>query len=185
MKKVLSMLLVVMLVLASVSALAEEVPSKTAENLTVVNEVVAENGVVLVEVVEPAEQVTGYMGHVVEVAVDPSFNVMDLFTEETKAAVAEKIGEAAVEMNEIIAADVLTEAAETGAVVVNVTFPTVYAPEQTLVAVAIVFHGEVVEEIVLDAVANEDGTVSITFPAEAIQKMVDADEIALAILNTK
>ena len=189
MKKVLSALLVVMLVLTSVFALAEELPSKTTTDMTVITSIVPQDeaaGTVLIEIVEAGEQVTALLAKVVETVVAGEIKPVELYTEETQAAVAEKVEDAAaLELNEIVACDVLAYAEENGDVVVNISFVTLYSTEQTLVAVATAYKGEEVKEYVLDAVACEDGTVNVTFIAEYMKEMLDADEIALAILNTK
>lgn len=188
MKKVLSLILATLLVLTSVAAMAEAVPSKTTEDITVVTEAVAENGgAVEITVVDSAanEKVLEVLTTVVETVVAKE-DAVTIYTEETQAAIAAKLPEgAALAMHEVCAIDAPAYEAEDGAVTAKFTFPTVYTAEQTLVAVVSLYTGEAVEEIVLDAVANEDGSVSVTFTADAMAKIAAADVAVLAILNTK
>ena len=109
----------------------------------------------------------------------------DLFTADAKAAIVEKAGEAELELNEMIAIAAPDYTAENGAVTAKFTFETLYKAEQTLIAVVSCYTGEAVEEIVLDAKADEAGAVVVSFTADAMAKIAAADSAILAILNTK
>ncbi len=184
MKKVLSLILATLLVLTSVAAVAEALPSKTTTDITVVNEAVAENGEVTITVVEPTEKVLEALTAAVE-AVLGGAKAETIYTEATQAAIAEKLGDAELELNEIVAVAAPEYTEENGTVTAKFTFATAYTADQKLVAVVTTYAGEAVEEFVLDAAANEDGTVSVSFTVEAMAKIAAADAATLAILNTK
>lgn len=184
MKKVLSLILATLLVLTSVAAVAEALPSKTTTDITVVNEVVAENGEVIITVVEPTEKVLEALTAAVE-AVLGGAKAVTIFDEDVQAAIAEKMGDVELELNEIVAVAAPDYTEENGAVTAKFTFATAYTAEQKLVAVVCTYTGDVHEEFVLDAAANEDGTVSVTFTVEAMAAITAADAATLSILNTK
>ena len=46
-------------------------------------------------------------------------------------------------------------------------------------------NGQETEEMVLEAKANEDGTVTVRFPVEVMAKFLEAENTLLTILNTK
>lgn len=184
MKKVLSLILATLLVLTSVAAVAEALPSKTTTDITVVNETVAESGEVVISVVEPTEKVLEALTTAVETILSGE-KAVSIYTEDTQAAIAAKVADAELELNEIVAVSAPAYTAENGAVTAKFTFATVYTAEQTLVAVVTVYTADAVEEIVLDAAANEDGSVTVSFTADAMAKIAAADAATLAILNTK
>ncbi len=185
MKKVLSLILATLLVLTSIAAVAEEVlPSKTTSDLAEVTEVAAENGEVVLTVVEESDKYVEVLAATVEAVLNGTAPA-DLFTADTKAAIVEKAGEAELELNEMVAIAAPDYTAENGAVTAKFTFETLYTAEQTLIAVVSCYTGEAVEEIVLDAKADEAGAVVVSFTADAMAKIAAADSAILAILNTK
>lgn len=185
MKKVLSLILATLLVLTSVAALAEAVPSKTTGDLASVKEVVAENGTgVSIVIVEANDAVLKIMTEAVEAILNGT-DAVAVFNENTQKAIAEKVGDKALALNEMHPIEVIGYTDAHGAVTATFELPTKYTAEQTLVAVACVFAGGVDEEFVMEAVANEDGTVKVSFPADVLKKIVAGEDTVLSILNTK
>lgn len=185
MKKVLSLILATLLVLTSIAVVAEEVlPSKTTSDLVEVLEVTAENGEVVITIEEASEKYEEVVAAVVE-AVTNGTAPVDLFAADTKTAITAVTGDAELELNEMVAIAAPDYTDENGAVTAKFTFETLYTADQTLVAVVTTYTADAVEEIVLEAEADEAGAVVVKFTAEAMAKIAAADSAILAILNTK
>lgn len=190
MKKVLSLILAALLVLTSVAALAEAVPSKTTSDITVVNEVVTESGAkVEIAIVEPTDEVVTALTAVIEAVINGTKTVAEVYTTDTQDAIAAKLPEGAkvedLELNEVVAISAPAYKAEDGSATATFTFATAYTPAQTLVAVVTTYKAGVAEEDVVDAEANADGSVTVAFTADVMAKVAAADATTLAILNTK
>ena len=126
---------------------------------------------------------------VIESAVE---NAAGAATESASAKLPEKITAADLEINEFVTLEEKAYTKSYGAVKTSFSFTTVYKPTQTLIALVGVYTGEVdengefiVEWIVLDAVANEDGSVEVIFPEEVMLQIQSAESTALAIVSTK
>lgn len=185
MKKVLSLILATLLVLTSIAAVAEEVlPSKTTSDLAEVTMVAAENGEVIITVVEESDKYVEVLAATVEAVLNGTAPA-DLFTADTKTVITDMVDPANLELNEMVAIAAPDYTAENGAVVAKFTFETLYTAEQTLIAVVTVYTADAVEEIVLEANADEAGAVEVKFTADAMAKIAAADTAILAILNTK
>jgi len=150
--------------------IVEKVAEKVAEKLA---EMVAET------VIESA----------VENAVE---NAAGAVTESVSTSLPEKITAADLEINEFVTLEEKAYTKSYGAVKTSFSFTTVYKPTQTLIALVGVYTGEVdengefiVEWIVLDAVANEDGSVEVIFPEDVMLQIQNAESTALAIVSTK
>lgn len=185
MKKFVSLLLAAMMALTCTLALAEGTPSKTVEDITTVVSTTENNGKAVIIVVEPSEVEQAYIDEMTA-ALENGSAPIDLFDEETAAAIAEVVGDtSALEINEIIPIDVMDYTVEDGFVTATFQTITPYSPDQTLVAVITFINGEETEEMVLEARANEDGTVTVRFPVEVMAKFLKAENTLLTILNTK
>ena len=186
MKKFVSLLLAAMMALTCTLALAEGTPSKTVEDITTVVSTTENNGKAVIIVVEPSEVEQAYIDEMTAALENGSAAPIDLFDEETAAAIAEVVGDtSALEINEIIPIDVMDYTVEDGFVTATFQTITPYSPDQTLVAVITFINGEETEEMVLEARANEDGTVTVRFPVEVMAKFLEAENTLLTILNTK
>lgn len=200
MKKWMSILVAALLVLSMTTAFAA-VPSKTTSNATTVTAVVTTTGVAVAEdfkvevVVEESAPVVQEITKIATFVAENSAPVVEYFPVEVKEQIVAKLPETVVteevEINEFVTIDQTAYTETYGDVKTSFSFTTVYAPEQTLVALVGIFTGEVdengepiIEWIVLDAIANEDGTVEVTFTQDAMLKMQSAEATSLAIINT-
>lgn len=212
MKKFVSIIIALVLVL-SVSASASVV-SKTSTDTTQVETVesmtegvVIEEGfavVVTPDAVEVVEEIKSMFVFVNEEKQAP----VNYFPEETKeqiktvlaaklelapeADLSEVINLEEMEINEFVTFQTVEYKEEYGDVKVNFTFVTEYAQEQNLVALVSLFNGEVDEEgkqivewLVLEAEALEDGTVAVVIPQAEMLKIQSAQTSALLILSEK
>jgi len=199
MKKWTSILVTVLLVLSMTTAFAA-VPSKTTTNTAAVTTITSVSGAELAETFKVTvaeaddEDVVKEIQKIYTFVSDGNAPV-EYFPVEVKEQIVAKLPEtivaADVEINEFVTIDQTDYEESYGDVKASFRFTTVYAPEQSLVAVVGIFTGEVaengepiVEWIVLDAVANEDGTVEVTFTADAMLKIQNAATTSLAIINT-
>ena len=97
-----------------------------------------------------------------------------------------------MEINEFITIEPIEYKEEYGDIKTNFTFVTEYKVEQMVVVLIGVYSGEVdengqfvVEWIVLDAVVEEDGSLSVVIPQADMLKMQDAASVAMAVLSEK
>lgn len=200
MKKWMSILVAALLILSMSTAFAA-VPSKTTSNAATVTTVVSSTGVEIAEdfkvaiVVEESAPVVQELTKIATFVATNEVSVVEYFPEEVKEQIVAKLPETIVtedvEINEFVTIDQTAYTETYGDIKASFSFTTVYAPEQTLVALVGIFTGEVdengepiIEWIVLDAIANEDGTVEITFTQDAMLKMQGAEATSLAIVNT-
>lgn len=199
MKKWTSILITVLLILSITTAFAA-VPSKTTTNASTVTTVVSASGVELADDFKVAVAVEESAPVVNEISkiftfVSSGNAPVDYFPAEVKEEIVAKLPEtivsADVEINEFVSIDQTAYTEAYGDVKVSFSFTTSYTPKQALVALVGIFTGEVdengepiVEWIVLDAIANEDGSVEVTFTQEAMLKMQAAQTTSLAIANT-
>lgn len=187
MKKIVCAMLAALMALSCALALAEAVPSKTVTDITTVTswtENDPDKAVIIV--VEPSEKVKEYIDGAVEAIDSGAKKPVELFTEETRAAIAEVVSDPdSLEINEMIPIDVINYTLEDGYVTAIFTTITPYSPEQTLVGVISFLNGDEVQEMVLEAKANEDGTVTVKFPVEVMAEFLKAENTVLTLLNTK
>jgi len=198
MKRFISLMIAALLICSMASAFAA-VPSKTTTNATVVTTVTTSTGVEIAEtfavsVQEDSEPVAKEIEKIFTFVSEGNAPI-EYFPVEVKeeiiAKLPETIVDAEIEINEFVTVDIADYAEEYGDVEISFSFTTVYAPEQTIVALVGIYNGEVdengepiVEWIVLDAIVNEDGSVAITFTQDAMVKMQAAESTSLAIINT-
>lgn len=186
MKKFVSLLLAAMMALMCNLALAEGTPSKTVEDITTVVSTTENRDKAVIIVVEPSEVAQAYIDEMTAALENGSAAPIDLFGEETAAAIAEVVGDTStLEINEIIPIAVINYTLEDGSVTATFQTITPYSPDQTLAAVITFINGQETEEMVLEAKANEDGTVTVRFPVEVMAKFLEAENTLLTILNTK
>jgi len=189
MKKILSLILATLMVLTAVAALAEAAPSKTAEDMAYVVKTVESNGGegVEIRIVDPTELSDKILAAVLK-ALEENADVLALFDEETQKALAEKLPEGAeVELNELWPIDVFGYQKDVHADLISeISFPTVYTAEQTILAVIAHYNGEeIVASNILEGKLLEDGTVEFLFPVDTILSMLDDGTTMLYVLNTK
>ncbi len=213
MKKFVSMLVAMMLVLSMATASAAVV-SKTTTDTTVVQKVETSTNVEVketfeVKVTENAEPVVKQITQLYKFVTEEEQPVIEFFPEETKAeikqVVAAKVAEKILEMpelagltidvekmelNEFVTVEAIDYEEEYGDITVNFTFLTEYQPDQIVVALVSLFNGEVDEEdnpvvewLVVDAVVLEDGSLDVVFTQEEMVKIQDAQTVALAVLS--
>lgn len=177
MKKVLSLVLAIMMVLCSVSALAAS-PDAGNHNGVVpvvpaVTEEVEEEAVV--EMVADAEEVAELVGEMEAAEYDAA-----VYTEDTQAAIAALLPEGvAIEelvANEVIAIKFVAEVEADMAMTFE--FTTAYTQDQAVVGVVKAAEAETV----LPCEVNEDGTVTMVFSKELVASLVDT-VATLAILS--
>lgn len=187
MKKILSLILATLMVLTAVAALAEAAPSKTAEDIAYVVKTVDSNAGegVIIKIIDFTEDFEKLLQDTVD-ALANGTKVVELFSEGTQEALAAKLADAEVELNELWPIDVFGYQEDVhGDLTGTFYFPTVYTAEQTLVAVIAIQTEAGVEEYVLDGTLLEDGTVDVVFPADVIAKMLSGTATQLYMLNTK
>lgn len=97
-----------------------------------------------------------------------------------------------MEINEFITIEPIEYKEEYGDIKTSFTFVTEYKVEQIVVVLIGVYTGEVdengqfvVEWIVLDAVVEEDGSLSVVIPQADMLKMQEAASVAMAVLSEK
>ena len=97
-----------------------------------------------------------------------------------------------MEINEFITIEPIEYKEEYGDIKTNFTFVTEYKVEQMVVVLIGAYTGEVdengqfiVEWIVLDAVVEEDGSLSVVIPQADMLKMQEAASVAMAVLSEK
>lgn len=198
MKKWMSILVAALLVFSMTAYAA--VPSKTTTNAATVVSAESATGVEVapefsVAVTEDAEAVTAEITKIFNFVTEGNAPVA-YFPTEVIEKIAEKIADVAIpvatlEINEFVTIDETAYTESYGDMKVSFSFTTVYKPSQKLVALVGIFTGEVdangeavVEWIAVDAAANEDGTVAVSFPAEVMLKIQSADSVSLAIVST-
>lgn len=97
-----------------------------------------------------------------------------------------------MEINEFITIEPIEYKEEYGDIKTSFTFVTEYKVEQIVVVLIGAYTGEVdengqfvVEWIVLDAVVEEDGSLSVVIPQADMLKMQEAASVAMAVLSEK
>ncbi len=193
-------LMIAALLICTMTAAYATVPSKSTTNATVINTVVSTTGVEIAEtfsltVTEDKEPVVNEIQKIYSFVTENNAPVIEYFPVEVKEQIVSKLPEnivpEEVEINEFITIETIEYVEEYDDIEVSFALTTLYTPEQSLIALVGIFNGEVdengeavVEWIVLDAIANEDGTVVITFTQDALIKMQTAESTSLAIINT-
>ncbi len=188
MKKVLSLAVAIAMLLTAVAAFAEGTPSITTGALTQVVASTDANG----QPVDPFVAVTAANDTVnadiaaMTAAVASGAAPVTTYTAETQAAVAEKLPEGVkaedLVVNEFVAIEFLSVPEAESAV--TFAFGTVYAENETVVAVVTTYTGAEKAEYVLDASVNADGTVKVVFPVDVMKAVEAADAASLAILSS-
>ena len=175
MKKLFALLLAVMMVLASASVLAEEPTSPTDE----VNEPTVMDDKAIIVITELGEKGNELFNQLNE-KINNGESVLDLFSEETKAAVEAMIDTPVVhEMFGVAIGPGYTEGM--GDYVAPLKFGTAYEAGEA-VAPILNIGGE---EFVLDAEVTEDGIVNTTFTADQLAKLAAGAEAFVVMVNGK
>lgn len=192
MKKWMSILVAALLVFSMTAYAA--VPSKTTTNATTVVTVESATGIEVapefsIAVTEDAEAVTAEITKIFTFVTEGNAAIA-YFPVEVAEKIAEKINDvtiplATLEINEFVTIDETAYTESYGDMKVAFSFTTVYETSQKLAAlVGIYTEDGTVEWVVVDAAANEDGTVAVTFPADVMQKIQGAASVSLAIVST-
>jgi len=201
MKKTFAWILASVMLLTCAFALAEEVvPSKTTEDLIIVNTATDASGQEveeLIVVVTNDEEHKAVIDAIVEKAAASQAPAVEIFQpaaqEAIAAALPEEVKAEELILAELIHIDAPAYVPDNGAVKANFTFPVVYKPAQKIIAVVLIHTGvidpvtgeEILEEVVLEAYANEDGTVTVDFTQEAMTLIASDKNATLAILCTE
>ncbi|MBQ7850719.1 MAG: hypothetical protein IJ343_13425 [Clostridia bacterium] len=195
MKKFLTVVALLCMILTATSALAASVPSKTADDLTKVEIAETETGVVAdpsfsVAVTEPTEKITGEVTAMQEFAAQDK-PVVEFFPAEVQQEIAAVLPET-VAVADVVAYELVPVVVENyeenyGDVVIDFEFATVF-PEETEVIVLLglpkaeVAEGEdAIEWIVKTGVVSE-GKISILFTQEELVRM-DVEEALLVVMG--
>lgn len=118
---------------------------------------------------------------------------LEELTANTAPEVLEKLPDIEkLEINEFITIEPIEYKEEYGDIKTNFTFVTEYKPEQQVIALFGLYSGEVdefgefvVEWIVLDALVEEDGSLSVVIPQAEMLRMQDALSVAMVVLSEK
>lgn len=211
MKKWMTILVAVMLVLSMTTAFAASVPSKTTTDTTTVVGITSVTGDPLPEgfevvTVPDTAMTVDLIDNLVE-HVKEGNDVIDFFEPEIQNEIlnhlnANKPATEAMTLDdlrgwqiyEIVSIDAINADEETGDVIVTFEFATPYFVGQKMVGIMDNFNGErvevepnvfefVSEKTVLDAEVVNDSQVAVTFPAEAIAKIKDSVASTLSIFS--
>ena len=169
MKKLFALLLAAMMVLASASVLAEEPASPDEEILepTILDDA---SVIIITDLGEKGNEVYDKLLN--------GESVLDVFSEETKAAVEAKIANPAVhEMFGVVIGPGYQEGM--GDYVCPMKFVTEYAAGEAVAPILTIGA----EEFVLDAEVAEDGTVHVTFTGDQLAKLAEGAEAFVVVVN--
>ena len=175
MKKFLALLLAAMMLLASASVLAEEATSPTDE----INEPTLMDDAQVIIITELGEKGNEVFNQLNEKIANGE-SVLDLFSDETKAAVEALIDTSVVhEMFGVVIGPGYQEGM--GDYVAPLKFGTAYEAGEAIAPILTIGG----EEFVLDAEVAEDGTVNTTFTAEQLAKLAEGAEAFVVMVNAK
>ena len=118
---------------------------------------------------------------------------LEELTKNTAPEVLEKLPDIEkLEINEFITVEPIEYKEEYGDIKTNFTFVTEYKQEQQVIVLFGLYSGEVdefgefvVEWVVLDALVEEDGSLSVVIPQAEMLKMQDSLGVAMAVLSEK
>ena len=197
MKRFISVVLAFVLVL-TFAVLAEELtPSKILDDeIEVVSVESMEPDVVIADdfYIGPADEEAdkelskGVLTDICEI-LNNNGNVTDYFDDETKAAIEALLPEGValedLDLKEAGAIISVNYRSEYGDILATFKYVTEYSPEQTLVGVVGIFETaeSPVEWNVIEATAQEDGTVVAIFPGELVEKIEAAYETVFMVLD--
>ncbi len=176
MRNLFALLLAAMMILASVSAIAENGPLSPK--------------LISIEPNPPfAEAEIGTVGtqykDAIQAAIDNGAPVLDVFKPETKDALIEAVGENA-EIHEFFGLQVAGWTEEDGEQYLILEFATEYkAGEKVAAVMALVKGEEEPVEYVLNAEVPEDYKVQVYFPVSMLNELLEADECFVVIVNAQ
>lgn len=205
MKKWLTMLMAMLMMLTVVSAYAA-VPSKTTADMTQTQDVTSASGAelpdtVVVEVVKNDEKVEAEIAELYTFVNNPAASKapIEYFPVEVQMNVQEHLTAMGVpedydikqmEINEFVAIDEFGYEEQYGDIVARFSFATKYAKGTKLVGLLGIYGNEMdangnylVEWMVVEAEALEDGSVALVLPQELMLRIQAASSTALAVLN--
>lgn len=192
MKKFSFLLVLVLMVFAMSAALAEAVPSKDADDMTSVDQIVAADGVEVPEdfevvIAEPSEEVGAEMDQISDWLAMEDAKVMDYFAEDVAAQVGQKLpeGVAAADLMayEVIPMETNNYDETIGDVTVVLTVATPYADGQPIVALlGLPAADGTMQWTALDA-AVVNGKVEVTVPANLLAAM-ENEQAMIVLLST-
>lgn len=190
-KRILSMMLVLMIALATFSfACAEAVPSVTVETVVTVAGATSSSGVVLpetfkVEIAPQSEAAAKVIAEITEVV--KAAPVATYFGEEVMTAVAEKlpatVETAALKLNELTTVTVAEYDASYEDVVVTLALTAEYADDDTIVVLVGIVVDGVLTWVPMDATIV-DGQVNVTFTQEVLTA-AGSNEMLFALLRAE
>ncbi|MBR3494166.1 MAG: hypothetical protein IKH38_01945 [Clostridia bacterium] len=174
MKKFVALLLAAMMLLVSVSALAEGTTVKESPNSGNIN--TAENPFfdIVTEPGTKAQEIIEKIGN--------GEDVVNLVSSETAEQIKNVVGEDAA-VQEIISLDFHDWTPEDGAQKVEIEFATEYKAGEPIVAVLGLVTGDEVEEYILEAEVVEDYVILVKFPVSVLEKAMTADELYILFVN--
>lgn len=204
MKKWLTILMA-MLMLMTVATAYAAVPSKTTADVTQTQEVVSASGVALpstmmIEVVKNDEKVEKEIEKLYTFVNNPDENAapIEYFPEEVQTQVQMQLVAMGLEnydmkqlqINEFVAIKESDYEAQYGDIVTTFSFATKYAKETKLVGLLGIYSDEVdengnylVDWVVVEAEAQEDGSVAFVLPQEQMVRIQAASSTALTVLS--
>ncbi len=204
MKKWLTILMAVLMLMAVATAYAA-VPSKTTADVTQAQEVVSASGVALpntmtVEVVKNDEKVEKEIEKLYTFVNNPDESAapIEFFPEEVQTQVQMQLVAMGLEnydmkqlqINEFVAIKEIGYEAQYGDIVTTFSFATKYAKGTKLVGLLGIYSDEVdengnylVEWVVVEAEAQEDGSVAFVLPQEQMVRIQEASSTALTVLS--
>lgn len=201
MKKMAFALAVALMTLAMSTAFAAT-PSKTTTDVTQVKEVVTvnEDGTTTaaegwnLAVAEDSDEVTNEIANIYAHVVTAGNSAVSYFPAATQEALAEVVGEdvdlKTLTMNEFVTLELTGYENITDDAKVTFTFTTKYEAGKKVPVVVGLYNGQrdangqyIVEWVVLDAEALENGDLSVVFPADVLAQINDAVAVSMAVLS--
>ncbi len=176
MRKLFALLLAAMMILASVSAIAESSPTTP----TKVAQKEDEEFFTQVDLGKVGNEYKDNM----QTAIDNGSSPLDVFKPETVQTIIEKIGTDKAEVHEMFGLQFTGWTEEDGEQYLILEFATEYKEGTPVTAVLGLVHGEEEPvEYVLDAKVPEDYKVEVYFPVAMLNELLTADEIFVVIVN--
>lgn len=198
MKKLMSVLVVMAMVLMGVAAYAS-VPSKTTTDITTVEAVESTSGVELaadfaIAVTQDSAPVAQEIEKLYSFVKTQGSAPIAYFPAEVQEMIQLNLTEGydikALELNEFVSIEQFAYDAAYGDIVASFAFATEYSVDQKLFAVIGCYSGAVdangnylVEWVVADAQATEDGQVKVTFTQDVLTQIQNAEATSMAILS--
>ena len=185
MKKFVAIVLSIMLVLSTV-AFAEEVASKTSEDMIVVT---TDNPAI--EIVVEDEEETGDVADAIAAMSETMLNNESPITyfeqnadAETVDAIKDVFGDEEFVVSEGHSTYAVLNGLDAANVDVTITFPTAYTPDQKIaLAIGVKGTDDKMDWTIVPASANEDGAVIATISKELVQTLSEKTGV-MFVLNT-